>query len=336
MTLFKKSSQCQKRPFNNAKEEQQNNKVENTEENDKKSKDNNKETEKFDVRNVKAADDEVSSAKDVNDACVKLNDLKLAKDDVEYMEIDKCDSKVDDVIDKATDAKSDSAAKDVVVSKGNESVKNDATDNGEVIKKADDNIDREANTSKRIRTDSDEANANRKKAKSQIPKYLCIAPDSYPIDEVDFDIICTFQNLICDKLEKDPEKPFLECVGLKNGALIYGCHNEYGRIVIESVANDLDLKTTNITNLYKDRKRYKVTGRMNSYLDIDLKKLLKTLVEYNEGLKTDSWNVIEVKINKGNIELLIEVDFNSFDYISQHGFGLYAGLDKIRFSVVWD
>lgn len=168
------------------------------------------------------------------------------------------------------------------------------------------------------------------------PKYLCIAPDSYPIEEVDLDVAKAFQNLILVKLIENAEKPLIECVGLKNGSLIYGCHNESGSFLVHSVATELNLKTTNISNLYKDQRRYKLTAKINSYLNINSKDVFKGLENYNEGLNTYSWCIGDIKKSSEYIEMSLEVDAESFQFISQKGFGLFAGMDKIKFCVVWN
>ncbi|KAL0809614.1 hypothetical protein ABMA28_011146 [Loxostege sticticalis] len=190
--------------------------------------------------------------------------------------------------------------------------------------------------SKRLRSNSDDSIKNQKKNKiNESIKYLGIAPDSYPMENVGVDEIITFQNKICEKLDKNNEKPLLECLGIKNGAIIYCCHNEFGRFLIESVANDMNLKTINITNLYKNRK-YKMKARINSYVEVDLKNLLNKVEDYNGGLKTDLWSVTNVQGGTGHVTISLEIDEKSFDFISENNFSIFAGVDKLRFNVSWD
>ncbi|XP_063835891.1 uncharacterized protein LOC135085041 isoform X6 [Ostrinia nubilalis] len=209
----------------------------------------------------------------------------------------------------------------------------------EAIKAADDNLDEKDHVSaKRLRSDSDGSHGNKKKTKINTTiKYLGIAPDSYPLEEVGIDEIMTFQNKVCEHIEKKKEKPLLECLGIKNGAIIYCCHDEFARFLVESVANNMNLKTINITNLYKNKKKqYKMSARINSYLDLNLKKLFATVEDYNPGLKTDLWGVIDVQNNTGYVNISLEVDEESFEYISDNNFSIFAGMDKLRFNLLWE
>lgn len=300
-----------------------------------------KENDKNDVSNVNDKDNAKNDAKTVNN-----NDIIVISDSDDSESVKKGSGKSDakgvgGSQNSSFESEFEKEIKEVqkaISDADKEEIKVDDKKTSEEAKKDDEKPTECSNgaCSKRLRSNSDDSIKNQKKNKiNESIKYLGIAPDSYPMENVGVDEIITFQNKICEKLDKNNEKPLLECLGIKNGAIIYCCHNEFGRFLIESVANDMNLKTINITNLYKNRK-YKMKARINSYVEVDLKNLLNKVEDYNVGLKTDLWSVTNVQGGTGHVTISLEIDEKSFDFISENNFSIFAGVDKLRFNVSWD
>lgn len=172
--------------------------------------------------------------------------------------------------------------------------------------------------------------------KDNIIEYMSIVPEKYPYEKVGIDEIITCQNKIWKNLEVTKARTLIECIGIKNGAIIYCCYSDFSVFFIDCVARQMNLKTINVTSQYKKQNLYKMKARLNSYVDINLTKLFAKVEHCNTGLKTDSWSVKDMQAGIDHVIISMEMDKESFDYVSKNHFCIFAGVDKLKFNVAWD
>ncbi|XP_053621088.1 uncharacterized protein LOC128681328 [Plodia interpunctella] len=205
-----------------------------------------------------------------------------------------------------------------------------------VAKKEPENIDRPM--SKRSRSDSEQSSPdNTKKTKvftfSKLKK-LSVVPKDYPEVELKKECAINIQTILSNAIDNCKELPLLECHGIQNGGLVYSCHDEQSFFFIQnclSVASDYKI----INNVVLKKKVHIMTLKFNSLLD-DIRKLFNRLELYNAGLITDSWHVKNVHKFDDYMLISVELDDYSYKYICDNNFRLYAGIDEVRFTIVWD
>ncbi|CAG9794229.1 unnamed protein product [Diatraea saccharalis] len=186
---------------------------------------------------------------------------------------------------------------------------------------------------KRLRSDSDISNKIMKKSKLiRNIIYLFITPNDS--DKITNDEVRKFQSAISEQLD-NTKLPLLECHGVENGVLIYGCHNEAGTSLVKSVANEMNC-TAESCERFREKSNRKMKVKLNSYVGINLKKLFNLIEVYNAGLSTECWSVHDVEVRRGKIILVLEVDYVSFEYILENNFRLFAGVDRLRFCLAWE
>ncbi|KAM3956117.1 uncharacterized protein ACR2FA_009905 [Aphomia sociella] len=197
-------------------------------------------------------------------------------------------------------------------------------------------IDRPAST-KRSRSDSTESLQEIfKKTKLfnfKSIKKVSIVPTDYPEKKITKESLMRLQTIISESIDKEEVLPLLQCHGLQDGALVYACHNEKSFFFLENSLNSVnDYKI--IDNDSEEEKCYNMKIKMNTLFQ-DLSKICTRLELYNTGLNTENWGVTDVKTYDDSIIIYVDVDRESYEYICDNNFCLYAGVDIARFSVVW-
>ncbi|RVE53618.1 hypothetical protein evm_001759 [Chilo suppressalis] len=207
-------------------------------------------------------------------------------------------------------------------------VHEDIAVNGQEISNSNINTD-----SKRARSDSDDSIKLMKKTKIDAPvTYLFLKPEDS--DDISNDQVKKFQSALADKIYTAANRPLLECHGVENGTVIYGCYNEVGVALVKSVASQMEFTVKE--HFYREGSNRKMKVIVNSYFGINLKKFFNTIESYNDGLSTESWAVLDVEVSRGQIVLLLDIDHVSLQHIVDNNFRLFAGIDRLRFSIAWD
>lgn len=188
-------------------------------------------------------------------------------------------------------------------------------------------------SSKRSRSDSENSDIMPKKFKGSPIKRVSIVPKNCET-KITIDLAKEVQRLISIAIDKASFLPLLQCHGIKNNNLVYSCHCEKSYLWLKKiidVAKYLKVKIVDVE--FKDEKYFKLKLKINSYFEESLDKLLNRIELYNAGLVTDKWKLINRQYFRNFIVMTLWVDRDSFDYISDCNFSLFAGVDKIQLSI---
>ncbi|XP_049882548.1 uncharacterized protein LOC126378337 isoform X2 [Pectinophora gossypiella] len=183
-------------------------------------------------------------------------------------------------------------------------------------------------SSKRSRSGS---TCSQKPKKCKYEKYISII--SVDNREITLDLVKQVQTLISNSINENA-LPLLKCHGVKNGGLIYSCHSEKSFIWLKKVIGVASVKIVDTD--YLDWNIRKMAMKINSFIKVDLQKCFSMLELYNPKLKTSGWIVVSEKIEEGFSLYKIGLDKHSYNYICENCFSLYAGIDKVQFSIIWD
>ncbi|KAF9804036.1 hypothetical protein SFRURICE_019232 [Spodoptera frugiperda] len=149
-----------------------------------------------------------------------------------------------------------------------------------------------------------------------------------PIQKIDVEKAKEIQKVISENIMKGEQLPLLKCHGYQNDSLIYSCQNqeafEWLNRIIESIG---DLKI--FTKVHT-----KMLLKLRSLYDITSEHLFIMLEKYNTGLSTVSWEVESKSIEDSVIVFVVKMDEASIDFICESNMALYAGVDKVDFSLV--
>lgn len=187
-------------------------------------------------------------------------------------------------------------------------------------------------SSKRSRSDSENSFVVNKKYKGNI-KRVSIVPENDD-SKVTIHLTKKLQTLISTAIDDASFLPLLQCHGIKNNYLVYSCHNEKTYLWLKEiidVASDLKVKIVDVE--FEDENCYKLKLKINSFIEENFNKLLSRIELYNAGLVTDKWKLINRQIFRDFIIMTLWVDKESYQYICDSTFSLFAGIDKIQFSV---
>lgn len=162
---------------------------------------------------------------------------------------------------------------------------------------------------------------------------ISITPNNNPRSEITHKMAGEIQKSILDSIDT-AELPLLKCHGIQNGALVYSCHTRKSYNLIVNVVKSLDFHVC----IMKERcdKRYKMSVKMNSYIDESIDAIFVRLQSYNICINTEDWKVNMVERSSNIIVIYVEIDEYSFNLIAENKFSLYAGTDDAKFSIVWD
>ncbi|KAG6447239.1 hypothetical protein O3G_MSEX004865 [Manduca sexta] len=164
-------------------------------------------------------------------------------------------------------------------------------------------------------------------------KRVYLMPSEYPIVEVNTEFAKSVQFIISKEIDVSTELPLLKCHGVQNGVLIYSCHSENTLPWLERVCIAKNIKLVIPTN---DVVRYKMSLKINSFIDYTSDKLFKMLRLYNEGLATENWVELNVNKSSDSLTFIVELDDKSLKYIKESNFLLFAGIDQVQFHPVWN
>lgn len=149
-----------------------------------------------------------------------------------------------------------------------------------------------------------------------------------PIQKIDVEKAKEIQIVISENIMKGEQLPLLKCQGYQNDSLIYSCQNqesfEWLNRIIQSIG---DLKI--FTKIHT-----KMLLKLRSLYDITSEHLFIMLEKYNKGLSSVSWEVESKSIEDGVIVFVVKMDEASIDFICESNMALYAGVDKVDFSLV--
>lgn len=188
-------------------------------------------------------------------------------------------------------------------------------------------------SSKRTRSDSENSDIITKKYKRSNIKRVSVVPENSD-DKITIDLASKVQTLISAAIDKASFLPLLQCHGIKNNTLVYTCHSEKTYVWLKKVIDDAsDLKMKTIDVEFDDEDYYKLKLKINSFIEESLNIFLNRIELYNAGLVTDKWKLINRQIFRDFIVMTLWVDRDSFQYISQNNFSLFAGVDKIQFCI---
>lgn len=188
-------------------------------------------------------------------------------------------------------------------------------------------------SSKRSRSDSENSDIVNKKYKRSIIKRVAIVPENSE-DKITIDLARKVQTLISTAIDKASFLPLLQCHGIKDSNLVYSCHSEKSYLWLKKVIDvAIDLNVKIVDMQFEDEKYYKLKLKVNSFIEETLNKFLNRLELYNAGLVTDRWKVINRQYFRSFIVMTFWVDRDSFQYICDCNFSLFAGFDKIQFSI---
>lgn len=188
-------------------------------------------------------------------------------------------------------------------------------------------------SSKGSRSDSEDSEIINKKCKGSIIKRVYIVPENSE-NIITIDLAKKVQTLISIAIDKASFLPLLQCHGIKNNNLVYICHSEKTYLWLKKVIDVASyLKVKIIDVEFKSESYYKLKLKINTFIEESLNKLLNRIELYNAGLITDKWKLINRQYFRNFIVMTLWVDRDSFQYISDCKFSLFAGVDKIQFSI---
>ncbi|XP_022817223.1 uncharacterized protein LOC111350043 isoform X2 [Spodoptera litura] len=149
-----------------------------------------------------------------------------------------------------------------------------------------------------------------------------------PIEKIDLEKAKEIQRVISENIIKGTHLPLLKCHGYQDDSFIYSCQNQESFEWLERIIHSIgDLKIFTKTHT-------KMLLALRSFYDFSSDVLFKMLELYNEGLSTKYWEV-ECKRSKDDmIIIVVKMDESSIDFICDSNMALYAGVDKIEFSLV--
>ncbi|CAB3241800.1 unnamed protein product [Arctia plantaginis] len=135
------------------------------------------------------------------------------------------------------------------------------------------------------------------------------------------------QSVISYNIIKTKQLPLLVCHGVHSDALIYSCHTKksYEWLLNTCIANRLTIFTKEVD---------KMSLRINSYYEIYDKHLFKLLELYNKELSTKEWSVLKKEKMSDCVVFDVKMDKKSVKFILESMLSLYAGIDKVTFSII--
>lgn len=128
------------------------------------------------------------------------------------------------------------------------------------------------------------------------------------------------------------ELPLLKCHGVQNGALVYTCHNKK---TYDWLLNKFNLgcclKVLNTKEVTKMELKFICFFESSSSLY-----LFKMIELYNRELSTENWVVEKTKKNGDYVIFIVKMDKFSIKFIQDSGLSLFAGVDKVQFTPIWE
>nr|XP_021186770.2 uncharacterized protein LOC110373755 isoform X3 [Helicoverpa armigera] len=153
----------------------------------------------------------------------------------------------------------------------------------------------------------------------------------YPTEIITNEKAKAVQEVISKQIMLCKELPLLKCHGVQYGALIYTCHNKNTFEFLEnSIKNIGDLKVLNTINVTK------MAAKLFCLFDFDSVYLFNMIELYNKEVSTKQWVVESKEFCDGNTIFIIEMDKDSIDFIHASDLSLFAGVDKVEFSLIWE
>lgn len=137
------------------------------------------------------------------------------------------------------------------------------------------------------------------------------------------------QGLISLNIVQTKELPLLRCHGVQNGALVYSCHTKKTYDWLQKVC-----VTNNINMINKEFN--KMSLRVNSYFEFGDDYFFNMLEIYNKDITTKEWRVLRTRVLDDCVIFDVKMDLASFKYIVESDLALYAGVDKVTFSIIWE
>ncbi|CAH0697971.1 unnamed protein product [Spodoptera exigua] len=160
-------------------------------------------------------------------------------------------------------------------------------------------------------------------------KIVYIVHANDPIDKINKDKAREIQKVMSDNIVGGKKLPLLKCHGYQYDSLIYSCQNQDSYVWLESVIQSIgDLKI-----LIKNHT--KMVLSLRCLYDFDTHFLFNMLELYNEGLSTKYWEVVCKKEHEDLLVrmFVVEMDEASINYIFSSNMALYAGVDKVEFTL---
>lgn len=134
-------------------------------------------------------------------------------------------------------------------------------------------------------------------------------------------------NLITTKIDSEMEfPPYLKSHGVQNGYIVYSCYKKRSYLWLKNLLTDY-----RVIDYRGMDEMYVLKVKIN--VNIDCKKVLSLLETYNPGLNSNNWDVLDVNNFNNSVDFLVQLDFNSFEYVRNNNFRLPAGVDDVQFSI---
>lgn len=199
-------------------------------------------------------------------------------------------------------------------------------------------------SSKRSRTESESSETQMpKKQKMQYDEMDKAIVPSDPEVLIDKEIACKIQENILKTIEETNELPLLKCNGIINGKLLYKCQDEYSLKWLENFVLKLELEQlkfklidSSVEVVKRSSKKIKMAAKINSYLPENAQEVFKRIELYNAAVNTTKWVVLKQECFEGFYVFTLEIDYESYRIIESCRFALYAAIDKVEFSRVWE
>uniref|UniRef100_A0A2A4JRY9 G-patch domain-containing protein n=1 Tax=Heliothis virescens TaxID=7102 RepID=A0A2A4JRY9_HELVI len=161
--------------------------------------------------------------------------------------------------------------------------------------------------------------------------HVYIVSTHYPTEIITKEKAKEIQEIISEQIMLSKELPLLKCHGVQNGALIYTCHNKISFDFLENSIKDIgDLKVLNTVNVDK------MAVKLFCLFDFDSVYLFNMIELYNKEISTKQWVVEKREFRDGYTIFVIKMDKESIDFIHSSDLALFAGVDKVEFSLIWE
>ncbi|CAH0717014.1 unnamed protein product, partial [Brenthis ino] len=136
--------------------------------------------------------------------------------------------------------------------------------------------------------------------------------------------IATF---VTTKIDSETEfLPYLKCHGVQDGYAVYSCYEKRSYLWLKNLLTDYQ-----VVDYRGMDELYVLKVEIN--VNIECKKVLSLLELYNPGLNCSDWDILYFNFFYDSSEFLVQLDFNSFEYVRNNNFMLSAGVDDVKFTI---
>ncbi|XP_026742009.1 uncharacterized protein LOC113504100 isoform X3 [Trichoplusia ni] len=159
-----------------------------------------------------------------------------------------------------------------------------------------------------------------------------IVPVNFPNECINDVYAEEIQKLISHTIltSRQLELPLLMCHGLQKGALIYTCQDKKSLAWLKSTVS-----AASHLKVIDGPKVTKMAVKFHCLFDFNVPYLFTMIEKYNPKISTSKWIVEKSEFYDDFVLLVIQMDEKSINILHASGLALFAGIDKIEFSLIF-